>query len=162
MLAMTPLIPFRPDALGAELVRLRNDVHLSQSQLGRLADVSNTAISDLEAGTAPAPHPLMLQKIATGLATSGSGAVDEKRAADTYLALMRAAGYMPPAVEPVEEATLRNELFALGYSHDEAPVVDRLVVDLASRSLRQRRQILKLMGDAIELTDPNRTDDPAH
>ena len=80
MLVMNPPVSFRPADLGAELVRLRTDAHLSQRALARLADVSNTAISGLETGDAPPPHPSMLAKLAQGLATSGSGDTDDDRA----------------------------------------------------------------------------------
>lgn len=103
MLAVAPLTSFRPDALGAELVRLRRDVHLSQRTLAKLAAVSNTSISNLEIGVAPPPHPTVLMKIARGLFTSGSGATDHQRAAEAYLSLMRASGYLPDA--EVEDAT---------------------------------------------------------
>jgi transcriptional regulator with XRE-family HTH domain len=105
MLAVSPnLASFRPNTFGAELARLRGDVHLSQRALARLAGVSNTAISELESGGAPAPHPSMLSKLARGLATSGSQKVDEARAEAAYLALMRAAGYVPPNETPAVPA----------------------------------------------------------
>ena len=108
MLVMNPPVSFRPDALGAELVRLRTDAHLSQRALARLADVSNTTISGLEQGDAPPPHPSILAKLAHGLATSGTGRIDEEKAEETYLRLVRAAGYVPSDPPPDDDALLRK------------------------------------------------------
>lgn len=149
MLAMAPLASFQPDVLGAELVRLRTDAHLSQRALARLADVSNTAISDLEAGTAPPPHPMALQKIARGLATSGLGALDERRAEAAYLLLMRAAGYVPEPPTFPEPPGLRAELEAI-FGPDDAPTMETALVVLARRTGGQRRSAIRLLRALID------------
>jgi transcriptional regulator with XRE-family HTH domain len=125
------LTSFRPDAFSKELVRLRTDAHLSQRALARLADVSNTAISGLETGDAPSPHPSMLSKLARGLATSGSMVVDERRAEETYLALMRAAGYVPDGPpRDVHEDAQRRRLI-------EAKIGDRAGAEFIERAIEK-------------------------
>jgi transcriptional regulator with XRE-family HTH domain len=132
---MAPLAAFRPEALGSELTRLRTDAHLSQRALAKLADVSNTAISDLEAGTAPPPHPLMLEKLARGLCTSGLGVLDERRAEAAYLALMRAAGYSPEdrAQEASEDAQRRRLIEAKIGDRAGADFIERVVEKVSGR-----------------------------
>jgi transcriptional regulator with XRE-family HTH domain len=148
MLVMTPPISFHAAGLGAELVRLRTDAHLSQRALARISGVSNTAISALETGEAPAPHPSMLSKLAQGLATSGLGAIDDDAAAEKYLRLMRAAGYVPD--EESEPATdgIEAELRAM-FQPDEAPLVAELLQKLARHDARRRRFLLGTMKPLV-------------
>lgn len=145
MLAVSPINDFEPLVFGAELVRLRLDAHLSQRALAKLSGVSNTAISDLESGEAPPPHPLMLSKLARGLATSGLGVRDEQRAEANYLTLMRAAGYVSDQAAHVTLLDMRSTLMARGFRPDEAHVVDQILADMTSRALneRQRDEVLR-------------------
>lgn len=132
MLTVAALTDFRPDTFGSTLVRLRTDANLSQRRLGELAGVSNTAISELEKGDAPAPHPSMLMKLAQGLVKTGSGHVDEYRADAHYLTLMRAAGYLPEPRDDAPEAMFRAELEA-ALGPDNAPLMELLLVKLRGR-----------------------------
>lgn len=102
--------PFTPEGLARALVRLRDDVRLSQRRLGDLADVSNTAISALEAGSAPPPHPTMLWKLARGLATRPNGTIDETAADDAYSVLMQSAGYVHPPRSNGDDTALDAQL----------------------------------------------------
>lgn len=130
-----PVLLFTPDALSAALIRLRTEAHLSQRTLAKLSDVSNTAISGLEAGTGAAPHPAMLLSLARGLATSGFGAIDEERAEAAYLTLMRAAGYVPeepPA--PVDDALLRTLIERRLGNRASANFIESIIVKLRGRT----------------------------
>lgn len=147
MLAVTALTDFQPGTFGGTLVRLRTDANLSQRRLGELSGVSNTAISDLEKGDAPAPHPSMLMKLAQGLVKTGSGVVDERRADAAYFQLMRAAGYMPAPRETSAEAAFREEI-ANRYGPDGAPIIELLMLKLEGRpvsDLRAAAQVAELL-----------------
>lgn len=156
MLAVSPhMASFRPNAFGAELIRLRGDVHLSQRALARLAGVSNTAISGLESGVAPAPHPSMLSRLARGLATSGSHAVDERRAEAAYLALMEAAGYVPPSEVTPVPADIVAELTAM-FPPEEAELLADTLRGLARHDDRRRRFLLRTFGFQVsEIPTPD-------
>lgn len=112
MLRMAALTEFHPEAFASCLERLREHARLKQRPLARLAGVSHTAISALERAEAPAPHPSQIHKLATGLATSASGHVDERRRDDLYLELMRAAGYLPAIREKSPDQVFRDVLTA--------------------------------------------------
>lgn len=148
MLAVSPLAAFHPQTFGTELARLRADVHLSQRALAKLAGVSNTAISGLESGDAPAPHPSMLSKLAHGLATSGSGTTDERHAEAAYLALMRAAGYLPP-VEPTPVSSDMEAALTALIPADEAEMLADTLRGLARHDERRRRFLLKTFGLSV-------------
>lgn len=134
MLVMNPPIAFRPDAFGAELVRLRTDAHLSQRALSRLADVSNTTISGLEQGDGAPPHPTMLAQLAKGLATSGLGVTDEDRADEAYRRLMRAAGYVPDVPIPDDDALLRKLLERKAGNRPNAEMIQELIDQTAGKA----------------------------
>ena len=138
MLGMTALTDFRPDVFGEALARLRVDANLSQRLLGQLSNVSNTAISDLEKGDAPPPHPAMLMKLAQGLVKTGSGYVDEQRADEVYLALMRAAGYVPESRESGVDEVFREQL-AVQLGPDNARLMELLVLKMRGRSSQTQR-----------------------
>lgn len=150
MLAVSPLTSFRPEALGAELIRLRTNVHLSQRQLARFSGVSNTSISDLESGAAPAPHPNALMKIAQGLATSGSGAIDEAKADEHYLALMRAAGYLPPEEVTADDDELFRAQIAAVVGPDRAPMAELLLKKLRGVEDRNQDTILRVLDALLD------------
>ena len=76
MLAVAALTDFQPKTFGIELLRLRNDANLSQRLLGQLSEVSNTAISDLEKGDAPAPWPPARASAHSDDRSTGSGDVE--------------------------------------------------------------------------------------
>jgi transcriptional regulator with XRE-family HTH domain len=151
MLAMAPPVSFHPGHLGAELVRLRTDSHLSQRALARLSDVSNTAISGLETGAAPAPHPSMLAKLAQGIATSGSGDVDTERAEAAYLRLMRAAGYVPDDPEPLPDQTLLRKLIERRVGNRANAELMQMVLDRATgRPPADQQAIIRLVDVLLE------------
>ena len=161
MLAVSPMTSFQPDVFSAELIRLRTDAHLSQRTLARWSGVSNTAISALEAGDAPAPHPSMLSKLARGLATSGYGVIDDRKSETAYLALMRAAGYMPAALAQAAVIDWREALMAKGFRPDQSHIVDQILDDMTSKRLNdhQRDQVLSAvtsMLEALRVTSPER------
>lgn len=138
MLPVTALTDFHPETFGRELTRLRTDSHLSQRQLGMLSDVSHTAISELEKGGAPPPHPSMLMKLAQGLVKTGSGDVDERRADEMYFTLMRAAGYVPEVRELSAEAKFREQLI-LRLGPDNAPLMELLIIKMRGRGSAEQR-----------------------
>src|SRR5262245_53970456 len=141
MVVVAALTDFQPETFSQELTRLRDDANLSQRQLGILAGVSNTAISDLERGFASAPHPSMLMKLATGLVKTGSGQVDERRADQMYFALMRAAGYMPEPRPLSADAQFREQL-TMRIGPDNAPLMELLVSKMRGRPSRDQRAVI--------------------
>ena len=138
-----------PETFAGVLIRLRVDARLSQRGLARLAGVSHTAISMLEVGAAPPPHPTALRKLACGLATSPSGDVDEARAEQEYLVLMRAAGYLPPHGEPDLRRLIAQRV---GRNVD---LVDHLVRRLEGRGSVNQEAMLRVL-DALLDTLPDR------
>lgn len=146
MLAVSPLTSFTPDALASELIRLRTDAHLSQRRLAELAGVSNTAISALESRHAPPPHPSALMKLANGLATSGSGALDERRAESRYLALMRAAGYLPPEIEDQAEETVRRSIIEEHLGHENTDLKEEIISLMRDKPRHDLKRLSELAG----------------
>lgn len=144
MTRMAALTDFQPTAFADCLERLREDAHLTQRGLARLSDVSHTAISGLERGDAPPPHPSQLHKIATGLSTSGSGHVDERRRDELYLTLMRAAGYLPAVPGPSPDVLFREQL--AHYLGQTAPEMQYLLGKLRGRSEKTRQAAIRVLG----------------
>ena len=141
---------FTPSALASELTRRRLGTHQSQRTLARLSTVSNTLISTLETGSAAPPHPSVLRKIALGLATDGTGTVDAHRAEDHYLALMRAAGYLP--LEPgssSDEDALRARILAV-VGPERAAMAELLLRKLATVQDRDQDTILRVLDTLLD------------
>jgi transcriptional regulator with XRE-family HTH domain len=125
--------------------------HQSQRTLSRTSTVSPTLISTLEAGTAALPHPSVLRKLATGLATDGQGNVDERRGEEHYLALMRAAGYLPPEDRSSEDrdAALRAQIAAV-VGPDRAEMAEALLRKLRQVDDRDQETILRVLDTLLD------------
>lgn len=149
-------VVFTPLTLAGELTRRRMGTHQSQRTLARTSTVSNTLISTLEAGTAAAPHPSVLRKLAAGLATSGTGEIDEDRAEAHYLALMRAAGYLPPEEPPSadRDAALRAQIAAV-VGPDRAELAEAVLKSLRHVDAHDQDTILRVL-DTLVATLPRR------
>jgi transcriptional regulator with XRE-family HTH domain len=146
MLVMNPPVSFQPGDLGAELVRLRTDAHLSQRALSRLAEVSNTTISALEQGDGAPPHPTMLAQLARGLATSGLGTVDEDRVDEAYRRLMRAAGYTPDVPAPDDDALLRKLIERRLGNRANTELVESILDSIRGQPTIDQQTVLSVVG----------------
>ena len=140
---MSALTDFRPEAFAAYLERLREDARLSQRGLATLADISHTKIGEWEKADGGAPHPAMLYKLATCLATSGTGDLDRRRRDDLYLALMRVAGYLPDGPGPSPDQIFREQLAQ--YWGTQAPEAQYLFSKLKDRSEKTKSSAIRLM-----------------
>lgn len=144
---------FDAGALASELARLRRNSHQSQRVLARTSTVSNTLISTLESADAAAPHPAVLRKLARGLATDGSGDVDPGRAKEHYLALMRAAGYVPPEPPATSnDDALFRRLLEARIGRENAPIIAAMLPRVRGMDPDEVRKLAEIV--AIMLSRP--------
>lgn len=161
----------RPSDLASLLKRLRQRQRVGQKELGDLAGLSRTLITNLERGAdldgrPPNPRPDTLRRLARGLSTDGEGTPHPEAEEAFYAELMAAAGYLP-TVAPrfdartymrgvVPEADIDN--FIAQYGRDD-PSEQKSIADSWLEMIAEKRSGAPRPDDLPESTTMRRSRD---
>lgn len=104
----------KPRQLGTvarNLLRLRNELGVGQTELCRRAGIARSTLTTIERGTAPSPTIDTVAKLAAGLGVPVTALTEERsagRAAEAIEALLASsyAGQLTPPLQPDERAWL--------------------------------------------------------
>jgi transcriptional regulator with XRE-family HTH domain len=118
-------------AIGRRVAAQRQERGWDQSELGRRAGVSPSYVSRLEGGVYVRPSVERLAALASALGCHIRELTD--------------------AELPDDAGALAERLYAAGVSRDRAPLVEKLVLDLARRTPRQQDQLIEMWVRMLEL-----------
>jgi transcriptional regulator with XRE-family HTH domain len=119
------------ETIGRRVWERRRERGWDQSELGRRAGVSPSYISRLEGGVYVRPSVERLAALASAFGCHVRELTD--------------------AELPDDAGALAERLYAAGVSRDRAPLVEKLVLELARRTPRQQDQLIEMWAGMLEL-----------